>query len=168
MCGLMMINKEVNDISENQVLEKQYILTFDDDILKKYFDYYFKIYPRRKKEPIKTPLHPSINEWFIMQRPQMNQYKQQWKDFTMFVVKYYGYENLNIKNCTITYKFFYNTKRRQDNDNRTPKFTNDGLVESGVLIDDDYQHLNPLIIYGDYDKLHSRMEIIIDVLEENT
>lgn len=145
---------------------KQYILIFDDDILNKYLDHYFKVYPKRSKKPIKTPLHPSINEWFIMQRPQMNQYKQQWKDFTKWVVKYYGYENLGIANCTITYKFYYGNKRRMDNDNRTPKFTNDGLVESGMLIDDDYSHLNPLILWGGYDKQKPRMEIIIDIVDE--
>lgn len=47
-------------------------------------------------------------------------------------------------------------------DNRSPKFLNDGLVESGLLVEDDYQHVNPTIIWGGYDKEHPRMEVIID------
>lgn len=96
----------------------------------------------------------------------MNDFKQKWKEFSIWVVDYYGYRNLNIEKCTITYKFYYKTKRRQDNDNRTPKFCNDGFVEAGLLKDDDYEHLNPLILWGGYDKDRPRMEVIIDVLDD--
>lgn len=95
----------------------------------------------------------------------MNDLKQRWKDFIIWVVNKYGYQDLHINKANITYKFYYGSKRRQDNDNRTPKFSNDGLVESGMLQDDDYSHLNPLIIYGDYDKHNERMEIIIERLD---
>ncbi len=143
-------------------MSNQITLIFNNEILKKYLQHYFKLYPKRKKEPVDSPLHPSINKWFIMKRPQMNDLKQKWKDFTIWVVDYYKYRDLKIDNCTITYKFYYKTKRRQDNDNRTPKFVNDGLVESGLLLDDDYEHLNPIVIWGGYDKECPRMEIIID------
>ena len=149
-------------MESDNITEKQITLVFDDDILEKYLEHYFKLYPKRKKKPIDSPLHPSINKWFIMKRPQMNDFKQRWKDFTVWVVQYYGYENLQIDKCSITYKFYYPTKHRQDNDNRSPKFLNDGLVESGLLIEDDYQHLNPTIIWGGYDKDYPRMEVIID------
>ncbi|MFC0903935.1 hypothetical protein ACFHWD_04415 [Clostridium sp. MT-14] len=97
-----------------------------------------------------------------MKRPQMNDLKQKWKEFGVWVVKQYGYENLNIQHAKVTYKFFFKTKRRQDNDNRSPKFMNDALTESKMILDDDYIHLNPLLIYGGYDKEHPRMEIIIE------
>lgn len=141
---------------------KQYKLIFDDNILDEYLKYYFKKYPRRHKIPIDSPLHPSINKWFVMKRPQMNDLKQKWKEFGVWVVKKYGYDNLNIQHAKITYRFFFKTKRRQDNDNRSPKFINDALTESHMIIDDNYTYLNPLIIYGEYDKEHPRMEIIIE------
>ncbi len=97
-----------------------------------------------------------------MKRPQMNDFKQKWRDFTVWVVDYYGYSNKQIDKCTITYKYYYPTRRKQDNDNRTPKFLNDGLVESGLLVEDDYTHLNPIMIWSGYDKDHPRMEVIID------
>lgn len=141
---------------------KQYKLIFDDNILNKYLNYYFKKYPRRHKAPIDSPLHPSINKWFVMKRPQMNDLKQKWKEFTVWVVKYYGYENLNIQHAKVTYKFYFKTKHRQDCDNRSPKFVFDGLTEANVIEDDDFKHVNPLLIYGEYDKKHPRMEIIIE------
>jgi hypothetical protein len=97
-----------------------------------------------------------------MKRPQMNDLKQKWKDFTIWVVKKYGYENLHISKAIITYNFYFGNKRRHDNDNYVCKFTNDGLVDSGIVVDDDYLHLNPLIKHSDYDKEHPRMEILIE------
>jgi len=97
-----------------------------------------------------------------MKRPQMNDLKQKWRDFTVWVVKQYDCENLQIDKCTITYKFYFPTKRKQDTDNRSPKFLNDGLVESGLLVEDDYNHVNPIAIWCGYDKDKPRMEVIIN------
>lgn len=137
-------------------------IIFDKTLYQEYLEYYFKKNPRRSKAPVDSFMHPSINKWFILMRPAMNLLKQNWKDFTIWTVKKYGLEDLKIENCKMTYKFFYDTKRRHDNDNMTPKFTNDGLVESGLLVDDDYNHVNPLVIEGGYDKIYPRMEIIIE------
>jgi Holliday junction resolvase RusA-like endonuclease len=144
-----------------------YIITFDNKILKEYTKGYFEKYPRRSKAPIDSPLHPSINKWFIMKRPQMNDLKQKWGDFTEWVVKKYGYENLHINKATITFKYYFGNKRRQDCDNRVPKFCLDGLTKAGVIIDDDFEHINPLITWGGYDKENPRMVIIIETMEDN-
>ena len=143
-------------------MNKQLTLIFDNAKLKEYLEQYFIKYPKRKVAPIDDPLHPSINKWFIMKRPQMNDFKQKWKDFTCWVVEQYGYQDMKIDKCSITYKYYFPTKRKQDVDNRTPKFLNDGLVESGLLVGDDYNHVNPIVLWGGYDKDNSRMEVIID------
>jgi len=139
----------------------EYIIISDFKALEEYNNEYFKQYPKRKKKPIEKPWHPSINTWFIMPRPQMNQLKQKWKDYTEWLVDKYGYKDLQISKCKIMYKYYMPSKRRADDDNYTPKFTNDGLTQSGMLIDDDYLHCNPLIIELGYDKENPRMEIII-------
>ena len=144
---------------------KEYVIISNQEILEEYFKYYFKKYPRRSKKPIDKPWHCSINKWFILQRPQMNALKQAWKDYTVWLVERYKCTNLHIKKCIMEYKFFMPTKRRADCDNYTPKFTNDGLTESGVIIDDDYNHCNPLIIELGYDKDNPRMEIHIKAIE---
>lgn len=146
-------------------MEERYLIIINNTILEEYKKYYFTKYPRRKKFPIKSPIHPSINEWMIMKRPQMNKLKQDYGEFIQYVVAYYNMENLYIDNCRITITYYFPNKRRQDCDNRTPKFYFDGLVESGLLIDDSFTHVNPLIIYGGYDKQNSRTEILIEVLK---
>lgn len=146
-------------------MKDKYIIISNKETLEEYKKYYFKKYPRRTKFPLKEPSHPSINTWFILQRPSMNKLKQDWKEYTIWLVEKYGMTNLKIEKCMIEYKFFRPTKRRGDCDNYTPKFTNDGLTEAGVIVDDDYSHCNPLLIYLDYDKENPRMEIHIEVIK---
>lgn len=140
----------------------KYIITSDNKTLDEYYKYYFKKYPKRKKKPIDKPFHPSLNVWIIKPRIQMNAMKQSWKEYTMWLVKKYGYEGLNIEKCEITVKTYMPTKRRADTDNTTPKFVLDSLVESGVIVDDSYTCLNPLHLWLGYDKDNPRMEVIIE------
>ncbi|AEB77310.1 hypothetical protein [Clostridium botulinum] len=132
--------------------------------MQEYEEYYFKKHPRARNKPFKSPIHPSINVWAI-NRMTMRNMKSKWKEFGLWLVNKLGYENLHIEKFQITMKNYYGNRRRRDNDNQSPKFLLDPLVESGMLVDDDYKHLNPLIIMGDYDKENPRMEIIVDILE---
>jgi len=50
----------------------EYKLVIDQKVVDDYAEYYFKQHPRAKKKPIEKPIHPSINEWMILKRPQMN------------------------------------------------------------------------------------------------
>ena len=85
---------------------KQYILTSDKETLEEYNTYYFKKYPKRRKAPIKTPLHPSVNTWFILPRPAMNKLKQDWKDYIVWLVNKYDYQDLNIKKLVFKLNLF--------------------------------------------------------------
>lgn len=136
-------------------------LVIDNNVLDEYNKYYFKKHPRARKAPIARPIHPSINVWMILMRPAMNLLKQKWKDFIIWYINDLGYQDLKIDNCIIEYTYFMPTKRRADNDNMTPKFINDGLVESGFLVDDDYKHLTKIILGCDYDKNNPRTEIVV-------
>lgn len=144
---------------------KKYTIIIDNDILNQYTKYYFLKYPRRKKEPISKPITPSINQWMVMLRPQMNKVKQDWKEFMVWVVDFYGYTNANIQHCNMELNIYFDTKRRHDSDNYSPKFINDGLTESGMLVDDDFNHIHKLTISGGYDKLNPRMEIILTEID---
>lgn len=59
-------------------------------------------------------------------------------------------------------KVYKDSKRRIDTDNYTPKFINDGFTESGLIVDDDSEHLYSLTIEAGYDKEHPRTEIILN------
>ena len=144
---------------------KKIKLVIDNTVLDKYNKHYFSTHPRATKPPIKQPYHESINVWMIMRRPLMNALKQKWKDFIKWFVTDKGYANLRIDKCIINQKIYYPNNRRHDPDNSTPKFILDGLVECGMIIDDDSKHIKKLTLECDSDVEHPRTEIIVNILE---
>lgn len=102
----------------------------------------------------------------IMKRPMMNALKQRWKDFVQWLVSEQGYSNLRIDRCEIHQKVFYPTNRRRDVDNSVPKFILDGLVESGMIIDDSSKHVVKIILECGVDSDNPRTELYINILDE--
>ena len=135
-------------------------LVIDNDVLNRYTKYYFGIHTRAKVPPIKHPYHESINFWMIMKRPAMNGLKQKWKDFIKWFVEDQGYANLHIEQCELSQSIYYPTNRRHDLDNSVPKFLLDGLVESGMVVDDDCKHITKLTLQCFTDAKHPRTELI--------
>jgi len=146
--------------------EDKLLLTIDGKTLEEYYKYYFKKYPKRKKEPIDNPIPPSLNQWMVMIRQQANNEKQKWKEFIVWLIEKYGLCNLMIDKAVITFTYYFGSKRRHDADNYTPKNIMDGFTESGLLVDDDFSHIKMLCIKGGYDKDNPRTEILIEVLNE--
>lgn len=142
------------------------LLTIDNDTLSRYAEYYFSIHTKAYKKPIQHPYHESINVWMIMQRPMMNALKQKWKDFIRWLVDEQGYSNLRIAKCEINQTVYYPNRRRHDVDNSTPKFIIDGLVESGMILDDDSEHLTKLTLECKTDIQNPRTEILIHLLSD--
>lgn len=140
-------------------------LIINEETLDEYNKYYFTKYPRRKKAPIDRPTHPSINKWFVLKRPAMNQMKANWKEFIVWFVNSRGCAGLNIHLCSMKFTSFFKTKIRSDCDNMTPKFMMDGFCEACLIVDDDYRHVRPLILDCGYDKNNPRTEIEITILE---
>lgn len=140
-------------------MEFKIVITKSD--VYEYSEEYFRHHPRAHKMPIDHPYHPSINTWFVMQRPQMNDLKQKWKDFAIWLVKKNGLEGKKLECFDMRFVTYMPTKRRIDPDNTVPKFILDGFTESGFIVDDDSQHLKSLILCADYDKDFPRTEIFI-------
>ena len=143
---------------------KKIKLTIDDSVLDRYAAYYFTLHPKAHKKPIPHPYHESINVWMIMKRPMMNALKQKWKDLLRWFVEEQGYTNLHIEKCEISQKVYYPNNRRHDIDNSVPKFILDGLVESGMIVDDDSKHITKLTLECDTDTEHPRTELHIKIL----
>ena len=139
-------------------------LVIDNNILSKYTKYYFELHPRAHKQPIPYPYHESINAWMIMRRPAMNALKQRWKDFLKWFVEEQGYTNLHIDKCEISQIIYYPNRRRHDIDNSVPKFILDGLVESGMITDDDSKHITKLTLECYTDTKNPRTELHIKIL----
>lgn len=141
-------------------------LVIDNDVLDKYELYYFSVHTKAKKKPIAQPYHESMNTWMIMKRPMMNALKQRWKDFIRWLVDEQGYTNLRIEKCEVHQIIYYPTNRRHDIDNSTPKFIVDGLIESGMIVDDDSMHITKLTLECFVDKEHPRTELYIIISNE--
>lgn len=141
-------------------------ITIDQHTIDEYCLYYFKMHPRAKKKPISAPQHPSINTYTRMSFQAANNLKQKWKDFIVWVIKALGYENLQIKQCEITYRTFFFNNRRHDLDNISPKYILDGLVESGFIVDDDFRHITKLVFECDIDKVNPRIEFVIKICDK--
>lgn len=135
-------------------------IVIDRSILEEYYTEYFSKYPKRKKRIIESPIPPSLNTWMVMPRFQMNSQKQAWKDFGSWLVVRYGLENKKIDRCKIIIEYFFDSKRRHDSDNYTPKNLFDSFTVSGLLIDDDFNHVESLTIKGNYSKENPRTEIL--------
>ena len=101
----------------------------------------------------------------IMKRAMMNALKQKWKDFIVWVIEDKGYTNLHIEQCKILFKTYYNSNRRHDPDNSTPKFILDGLCLSGFLIDDSSEVIKKLSLECFSDVGNPRTEIIVKIMK---
>lgn len=144
-------------------MEEELKIIIDKDVLLKYYEYYFDKYPKRKVKPIEKPIPPSLNRFIAYKRMQQNSVKQKYKEFSVWLASYYQIANLNLEEGTMIITFYFPDKRRRDYDNLmlTPKLINDGLVEAGVFKDDNGNILKLIFENFQYDKLDSRVEIII-------
>lgn len=137
------------------------LLTIDESVLERYNEHYFLVHTKAQKKPIQHPYHESINVWMIMKRPMMNSLKQKWKDFIKWFIEEQGYSNLRIEKCEIEQTVYYPNNRRHDADNSVPKFILDGLVESGMIVDDDSNHVTKLTLSCRTDIEYPRTELTI-------
>lgn len=134
-------------------------IVIDKVAMDEYCKYYFKKYPQRKKKPIDKTIPPSLNQWMVMRRFQMNHQKQIWKEFGEWLVDYNGLRDKKIERCSIFIEYFFDSKRKHDADNYTPKNLFDSFTVSGLLVDDDFGHVESLTIKGNYSKENPRTEI---------
>ena len=140
---------------------KEYKLILDNELINKYSEYYFKLHPKAKKKPIDKPNHPSINQWCILPRIQMNALKQKWKDFGIWWINSLGLSEEKLCNFEVISTVYFNTKRRHDVDNTVEKFIFDSWSEAGFIIDDDEKHMHSLTLKTGYDKENPRTEFIV-------
>jgi len=112
----------------------------------------------------------SLNDLLVIQnRMTMNGIKEKWGDLGVWIAKKYELEGKLISNSLVEFRVFSETKANKDLDNLAAgvKFLVDGLfVKSEMYIDDNYTHINPLIIVGEYDKVLPRTEIRISIFDD--
>jgi Holliday junction resolvase RusA-like endonuclease len=75
---------------------------------------------------------PSLNKWSRMHWTKSRKIKKFWEETVQWM--FAGIKQ--FKNPVVRIRYSFDTKRRRDKDNYTPKFIMDGLVKSGVIKDD--------------------------------
>lgn len=150
----------------NDESRKEIKLVLTREILERYSKLFKKNHPRVKRMPIDKPYHPSINQWCILPRIQMNYLKQRWKDFTVWWIHDLGLNDLYLDDFDLVQTVYFQTRHRHDVDNQVPKFFLDGLTASGFIVDDDESRLHSLTIKTGYDKENPRTEFLF-IIHEN-
>lgn len=144
-------------MQEDTRQQDKIVIEFTEELLERWLkEFYFKKHPTARKKPIETPANPSLNKWVILRRMSMNKMKQDYKDFTKFVISHYGLEDLGISKCKCKYITYRQSKRRIDLDNTTPKFILDGLTAecTGVICDDGVDCITELILSSEFKGCH--------------
>lgn len=113
----------------------------------------------------------SLNELLVIpDRFMMNNLKQQWSDFGLWLSDYYGITGKMYTNAVIEVIVYGATNANRDNDNTSAgvKFLNDALfVKSKAFTDDNFKVINPLVLSNDTDKNHPRTEILISLCNDD-
>lgn len=140
-------------------MEIKIVITQDD--VDAYNTKFFASHPKAKRNRIDGPYHPTLNWYMTANNIQVNNVKQNWKEFIVDILEQQKLQNLMIQQCEIIYATYFKDRRKRDVDNITPKFIFDGFVESGFIEADDYQHIQKLTTICGYDKDNPRIEITV-------
>lgn len=107
---------------------------------------------------------PSLNKYAGRQNVwEYRQDKDYWKNLCVLYCRPRPQKPPEYAQVTIT--FYFDNRRRHDADNYQ-KFLLDGLVAAGVIMDDDFSHIQ-VLCKGGYDKKNPRTEIEIEEITEN-
>ena len=110
---------------------------------------------------------PSLNK-FLGNSNNFNIYREkkiEWEWLTRLAIGI-NKPKIPYKKSIVTVTYYFKTKARHDPDNYAPKFLMDGLVKSGVLVDDSFDNVK-LVIEGGYDKENPRTEIEIQEVKSD-
>lgn len=70
-----------------------------------------------------------------------------------------------MEKARVTATFHFPTKARRDPSNYSLKFVADALVTNGVIVDDDFTHMEEIVRVGEVDK-EGRIDILVEEIAE--
>lgn len=104
------------------------------------------------------PIPPTINKY--IGRSNIWEYQKDKKKYAEAVRLQAIGLNTRYSKCTIKVTYYFEDKRRHDPANYD-KMLLDGLVEAGIIKDDNYDVIKEYTTIGSYDKNNPRVEIEI-------
>ena len=106
---------------------------------------------------------PSVNKWRSMHHHQEAKEKKHWEQIVWAEVHRQKIKPPQpLSKAVVRYRYYFSSKRRHDPDNYAGKWIMDGLVKSGVLEDDSFDHVKLEIEQGGVDRDNPRVEIEIE------
>lgn len=102
---------------------------------------------------------PTINKY--IGRSNIWEYQKDKKQYHELVRLCTISNNPKYEKCKIRVTYYFKDKRRHDPSNYD-KFLLDGLVEAGIIIDDNYDVIEEFTTIGKYDKNNPRVEVEIN------
>jgi len=146
-------------------MKKELHILFNQELVDKYKDYYFKKFPRRTKYDI-SPTCVSLNKFTAMIRMSQAAEKVKYAEFCQYVLEYYNVPKLNLTNTHLTLIYKWKDKRRRDYDNfccMSLKYNMDQMVKYGLLKDDSFEIVRGVDLRMEYIKSDSSsMEFIFE------
>lgn len=161
----------------NEYLEQhKTVITLNAETLEAYDQHHAKFHPKRKKPSLdwagkkRTGQLVSWNRFVnCPNRIMQNQWKQEFADYTQYLLRKQGLSNKNIERCAIVVKQYNSTRAKSDSDNIMVKASLDAMVKEGFITEDNYTVVNPVILTTDYDKDNPRSEICVyEITDEYT
>jgi Holliday junction resolvase RusA-like endonuclease len=109
-------------------------------------------------------LHPNFTVGSFGGRMMVAASRKKWKKLTIEAIENEQLETLPWEIIKVRPIFFYSVNRRRDSDNMlgSLKAVYDGIVDSGIIPDDDVAHMIREIPKSKIDKENPRVEIIIE------
>ena len=163
-----MINK-INDYLDNEVIR----VVFNAEMLEEFDEYDLLNRPRRKKRVLdwcgkkRLGIIPTLNRFLnVSSRQQQNTMKQQFGDYTKFILKKLDVDRNYLERCAIIVKQYHPTKMPFDLDGVAVKSAFDALTEYGFWEDDNIYVVEPYLVTGGYDKNNPRTEFVIFPITE--
>lgn len=145
-------------------MKKTIEIVITEQDVKEYNDMYFRYHPRATKKRIDAPRHPTLNWYVTANTMSVNNKKQEWKSFILYILEKNNLLDMGIDRCEIIYRTFFKDLIIRDLDNITPKFIFDGMVEGGFIVADDYKHIVRLVTECGHDKENPRIELIVNLI----
>ena len=145
------------DYPTYQPTGRKVTIVLDQQALENYTKEYFRVYPRRRKIPIKEPIIPSLNKVLMMGKEERNNLKERWEEFVYHTIEQQGLLNLQLTHCEVNITIVFGNKRRNDLDNRHSKAIFDAFTRSGLIVDDNRFVIPKITLYAAYEKNNPHM-----------
>lgn len=97
----------------------------------------------------------------------VNAARKKYHELTIRAIENENIETMPWGKVFVKAAFYYTTNRRHDPDNETGslKAVYDGIVKSGLAVDDDRKHMKRGELEDFIDKIHPRVELTIERME---